>query len=161
MFKKYNRERIHKLFIKENGNIQAIMRYRNTPSSARTIIRYAKEGNWYKELSEDNKSNKQSSESDFIAAKDIIEDSMLNNERYEIKNLEQIRAIIYNFLVPNDNSLFDAMRLKPKTYTEAVKCYLEVDSRIDEKRKGNPNSGIVKWEEIMRLCTIKSEEDEK
>ncbi len=158
MYKRYNVERIRKLFIQENGDIKAVMRYRNTPSSAKTILRYAKEGNWYKELS--GTKDKKASDNDVNTDKNSSKDSMLNDEKCEIKNLEQLRAIIYNFLVPNDNSLFDVMKLKPKTYTEAVKCYLEVDSRIDEKRRGNPSSGINKWEEIIRRCAIDSEDEE-
>lgn len=157
MYKRYNVERIHKLFIQENGDIKAVMRYRNTPTSAKTILRYAEKGNWYKELS--GIKDKRSSDNDINTDKSNIKDSVLNDEKCEIKNLEQLRAIIYNFLVPSDNQLFDVMKLKPKTYTEAVKCYLEVDSRIDEKRRGNPNSGISKWEEIIRRCAMNSEDD--
>lgn len=158
MTKRYNKERIHKLFLKENGDIKAVMRHRNTPSSSKTILRYAKEGDWYKELSE---TNKKRNDGQSFEGSLITNDCMPENKKNEIKNLEQIRAIIYNFLVPCDNSLFDAMKLKPKTYTEAVKCYLEVDSRLDEKRRGNPSSGINKWEEILRRCAMDSEDDEK
>jgi len=50
---RYDRERIHKLFLQTKGDIHAVMRHHNMPKSQQTIKRYAKEGRWYDEFSKE------------------------------------------------------------------------------------------------------------
>ena len=78
-------------------------------------------------------------------------------EVYDVERLERIRSVLYQFLVPGASEELDALELRPKTYTEAVKCYLEVDSRIDEKRGEGPDSGLGRWAEIVRRCSSSPE----
>ena len=127
----YDKEKIHKLFLECNGDFESIMIHKGMPKSRRTIKKYAIEGGWYKELS----NNYEVSELDSII------------------RLEKIRTKIYDFLIEpfiDENE----KELRPKTYNEAVKCYLEVDSRIDEKRDKISGSGIKSWEDILRDCVI-------
>ena len=151
MTTQYNRERIHRLFLKERGNIRAVMGYKGTPKSPNTIRRYAKEGRWHEELLDNSRRERGSGNK----CKNKNEDS--NKGKVDIGKLEQIKEIIYEFLVPNPSERIKALILKPKTYTEAIKCYLEVDSRIDEKREKLSNSNFGRWEEIIRQ--IGAEED--
>ena len=151
MTTRYDRERIHRLFLKERGNIRAVMGYKGTPKSPNTIRRYAKEGRWHEELLGNLKSEKGSGNK----CKRKNENS--NKGMVDISKLEQIKEIIYEFLVPNTSERIKTLILRPKTYSEAIKCYLEVDSRIDEKREKLSNSNFGKWEEIIRQ--IGAEED--
>lgn len=145
----YNKERIHKLFLREKGNIRAVMGHKGTPKSINTIKRYAKEGRWYEELAGISK--------DQSDDKAKIESQKGNSEKIniDIEKLEQIKGIIYEFLMPSPSERVKTLVSKPKTYAEAVKCYLEVDSRIDEKKEKLSNSNIGKWEEIIRQITVK------
>jgi len=75
-----------------------------------------------------------------------------SGEDDDVGRLERIRSVLYQFLVPGTSEELDALELRPKTYTEAVKCYLEVDLRIDEKKGEQTSSGLGRWEEIVRRC---------
>ena len=127
----YDKERIHKLFLEYKGNFDSIMLKDNMPKSQKTIRKYAKEGGWYGEL---NDYDGGLSESD------------------DIVKLEKIRSNIYKFLVASSLENQDSTELKPKTYTEAVKCYLEVDSRIGERKEKISSPKSSTWEEIIRNC---------
>jgi hypothetical protein len=140
----YDKERIHRLFLQKKGNIQAVMRHKNMPKSPRTIKQYAKEGRWYEELYGVNQNEVSKENKD----KTVI----ISTDSDDIKKLEQVKGVIYSFLVPNLSDKMDSLELKPKTYAEAVKCYLEVDSRIDEKSGKPLNPKTNTWEEIMRRC---------
>jgi hypothetical protein len=152
---KYDREKIHRLFLNEKGNVQAVSLHPDTPSS-RTIARYAQEGNWHAELSDrsDNRSTpsksakltKPTKSSDDFCGFDDSED------KDDIERLERILSVLYQFLVPGTLEGLDMLELKPKTYAEAVKCYLEVDSRIDGKKGKHTDSGLDRWEDIVRRC---------
>jgi len=161
----YNKERIHKLFLQMSGDIQAMIRHDNMPKLPRTIKQYAKEGRWYEELSdntnqnvvtvcEDGFSDDAGSKSRALIEKKS-EEATIDIDSDDIKKLEQVKGVIYKFLVPSSSDKSDKMdglELKPKTYAEAVKCYLDVDSRIDEKKDKSSNSGVNLWEEIIRRC---------
>ena len=82
---------------------------------------------------------------------------IVGEEDDDVGRLERIRSVLYQFLVPGASEELDVLELKPKTYTEAVKCYLEVDSRIDEKKGKRPDSGLGRWEEIVRRCSCSPE----
>lgn len=149
MTERYNRERIHKLFLREKGNVRAVMGYKGTPKSINTIKRYAKEGGWYEELPRISGVQKD--------GESKLESQGRNSDKVKIDigKLEQIKEIIYEFLMPSPSERVKTLVLKPKTYAEAVKCYLELDSRIDEKKEKLSNSNIGKWEEIIRQITVK------
>ncbi len=127
----YDRERIHRLFLEYKGNVDSIMLHSNMPKSQKTIKRYAKEGGWYDELD------------GYAGGLGEIDD---------IAKLKKIRSNIYKFLISGSLGDQDNTELKPKTYTEAVKCYLEVDSRIDEKREDVSSPKSNSWEEIIKKC---------
>jgi hypothetical protein len=146
MWAKFDKERIYKLFLEERGNIQAVMNHKDTPKSPKTIRRYAKDGRWHEKLPENNHCKK-------VGAKklgdknrvDIVDDGLK-----DIDGLEQIKEAIYKFLVLSSPEKNDNTELKPKTYAEAVKCYLDIDSRIEEKKGKSSDSTSSPWEEIMR-----------
>ena len=140
----YDKERIHRIFLQKKGNIQAMMRHKNMPKSPRTIKQYAKEGRWYEELYRVNQNE--------VSKENKNETVIINTDSDDIKKLEQVKGVIYNFLVTNSSDKMDGLELKPKTYTEAVKCYLDIDSRIDEKRGKPSNAKTNTWEEIIRRC---------
>jgi hypothetical protein len=158
----YNKERIHRLFLQTSGDIQAMIRHDNMPKSPRTIKRYAKEGRWYEELSDNTNQNIVTicedifSEDSGSNPKALIEKksekATINTDSDEIKKLEQVKGVIYKFLVPNSSDKMDELELKPKTYTEAVKCYLDIDSRLDQKKGKSSSSETDAWGEIMRHC---------
>jgi hypothetical protein len=162
MSTRYDKERIHKLFLKMRGDIQAVIRHDSMPKSPRTIKQYAKEGRWYEELSDNTNQNVvtvcEDGFSDDAGSKSraLIEekdkDATIDTDSDDIKKLEQVKGVIYKFLVPSSSDKMDGLELKPKTYAEAVKCYLDVDSRIDEKKDKSSNSGVNLWEEIIRRC---------
>jgi hypothetical protein len=81
---------------------------------------------------------------------DFASDETVDREE-DVERLERIRAVLYQFLVPGTGNL-DALELRPKTYTEAVKSYLEVDSRIDEKKGKGQSSGLNEWKEMILRC---------
>ncbi len=149
MITRYDRERIHRLFLRENGNIRAVMGHRGMPKSPNTIKRYAKEGKWYEELLNSPRVQR------VKGNKFGIKTEGDNKVTVDIVKLEQIKEIIYEFLMPNPSERVKTLILRPKTFAEAVKCYLEVDSRIDEKKEKVSNSSINKWEEIIRQITVK------
>jgi len=158
---RYDRERMHKLFLEEKGDIRAVLSHPDTPKSPWTIAKYAQEGGWYKELSEVHPSAKDDLDSGWDK-KPVVESKgsqVVDEAEDDIKRLERVRSVIYQFLVPGLSGEPDMGELKPKTYTEAVKCYLEVDSRIDEKKGKPSNSPFRSWEEILRRCISPSETD--
>ena len=155
MTTRYDREKIHRLFLEEKGNIQAVSLHPDTPSS-RTIARYAQEGNWYAELSDrsDNRSIRSKSAKLTKPTKSFrdFDDFDDSDDEDDIEKLERILSVLYQFLVPGTLEGLDMLELKPKTYTEAVKCYLEVDLRIDGKKGKHTDSGLDRWEDIVRRC---------
>jgi hypothetical protein len=146
MWARFDKEGIHKLFLEERGNIRAVMNHKGTPKSPNTIRRYAKDGRWHEKLPENNQCKQ-------VGAKklgdknrvDIVDDGLK-----DIDGLEQIKEAIYKFLVLSSPEKNDNTELKPKTYAEAVKCYLDIDSRIEEKKGKSSDSTSSPWEEIMR-----------
>lgn len=74
----------------------------------------------------------------------------------DIERLKRIRSVLYQFLVPGTAEGLDMLELRPKTYTEAVKCYLEVDLRINEKKGEGSSPGLGRWEEIVLRCSSPS-----
>jgi len=82
----------------------------------------------------------------------------IDKTRDDIRRLERIKQVIYQFLTRGTAEGID--ELKPKTYNEAVKCYLEVDSRIDEKRGKPSASGLPPWEKMLRRYVSSSENEE-
>ncbi|MGB9597263.1 MAG: hypothetical protein ACPL7B_13360 [Candidatus Poribacteria bacterium] len=146
---RYNRERVHRLFLREQGNIRAVMGYKGAPKSINTIKRYAKEGKWYEELAKI--SEVQGDGRGKFGSQSRNRDKV----NIDVRKLEQIKAIIYEFLMPSPSERVKTLVLKPKTYAEAVKCYLEVDSRIDEKLEKLSNKSIGRWEEIIKQITVK------
>ena len=157
MWSRFDKEKIHKLFLEERGNIRAVMNHRNTPKSPNTIERYAKDGRWHEELTKDNhykkvretkqgsKNDKPRELSDKKIGTGIVDDGLK-----EINRLERVKKVIYKFLVLSSPEKNDNTKLQPKTYAEAVKCYLDIDSRIEEKKGKSSGSGSSRWEEIMR-----------
>jgi hypothetical protein len=133
MPKKYNKERIHKLFLETKGDIRLVMGHKGTPRTRRTIDHYAKEEGWYDELSAH-----------------CIQDD-------DIERLEKVRSVIYQFLIQEPSHSAENLELKPKTYTEAVKCYLDIDTRIDEKKGKSSNIESNSWEDIIKRCMSSDE----
>jgi len=134
------------------------------PKSQQTIKRYAKEGRWYEELSEEIKFDQSTvtiCKDEYL--KDLENGTETLNEEKEanvvidddsddIEKLKKVKSVIYQFLIPNPSGKMEGLELKPKTYGEAVKCYLDIDSRINDKKSKSSNSGLNAWEEIMRRC---------
>jgi hypothetical protein len=157
MWARFDKEGIHKLFLEERGNIRAVMNHKGTPKSPNTIRRYAKDGRWHEELPENNrckkvsvkklgtKNNKPKKLSEEKNRVDVVDDGLK-----DIDGLEQIKEAIYKFLVLSSSEKNDNTELKPKTYAEAVKCYLDIDSRIEEKKGKSSDITSSPWEEIMR-----------
>ena len=143
MTAKYDKERIRELFLKEKGDIQAVSRYSDTPNSLSTIAKYAREGGWYNELL---------SMDAVRSVGGAGKGQAKNSEDSDTERLERIRSVLYQFLVPGTAEGLDMLELRPKTYTEAVKCYLDVDSRIDGKRSKGSNSELGPWGEIVLRC---------
>lgn len=138
MPKIYDKKKIHNLFLRYGGDIGAIMKHNNMPVSRKTIRSYAKKGGWYDELSRNNE-KKAKSDVDNIAF-------------YDIENLEKIRSDLYKYLTSTKRQA--DTDLKPKTYSEAIKCYLDIDSRIDEKKSKIIDSESRTWEKIIKRCII-------
>jgi hypothetical protein len=171
---RYDRERIHRLYLLTKGDIHAVMRHRNMPKSQQTIKRYAKEGRWYEELSKEIKldqndttiptlpsNEKMDCEDEYpedlkIGTEALKEDkeknAVIDDDSDDIEKLRQVKNVLYQFLIPNPSGKMEGLELKPKTYAEAVKCYLDIDSRISDKKSKTTNSGFSAWEEIMRRC---------
>ena len=146
MWARFDKERIHKLFLEERGNIRAVVNHKSTPKSPNTIRRYAKDGRWHEELPETNHCQKVSAKKRGNKNRvDIVDDGLK-----DIDGLEQIKEAIYKFLVLSSPEKNDNTELKPKTYAEAVKCYLDIDSRIEEKKGKSSDSTSSPWEEIIR-----------
>lgn len=133
---KYNKERIHKLFLECCGDISSVMQHKATPRSRKTIRKYAKDGGWDDEL--------------VLALNEGGKNQSLNSESNGIEKLEKIKSVIYQFLVSEISDEVKELGFKPKTYAEAVKCYLEIDSRIDEKKTESSNSVCESWENIIK-----------
>lgn len=131
---KYNKERIHKLFLECCGDISSIMRHKATPRSRKTIRKYAKEGGWYNELPSTTKRNRET----------------IDSKSDDIEKLENVKSVVYKFLIPETSDELKEFGLRPKTYAEAVKCYLEIDSRIDEKMNKSSSSVCRSWEDIIK-----------
>jgi len=142
MPKLYDKKRIHKLFLRYRGDIGAVMKHNNMPVSRKTIRRYAKNGRWYDELSCNNEG---------IANTDI-DKSLEKIDSYEIENLEKIRSDLYKYITSTEKQT--GIELKPKTYAEAIKCYLDIDFRIDEKKSKINDSEFGSWENIIKRCII-------
>lgn len=166
MSARYDRERIHRLFLEEKGDVRAVLRHPDTPRQPRTVAKYAQEGDWYADLSSntgdspvidfDMASPAQSAsinepvansaaKSDMKQTSDVAEDN-------DVERLRRIRSVLYQFLVPGTWEGLDMLELRPKTYTEAVKCYMDVDSRIDEKKGKGTSSVLDRWEKIVLRC---------
>ena len=77
---------------------------------------------------------------------------VIDDDSDDIEKLKKVKNVIYQFLIPNPPDKMEGLELKPKTYGEAVKCYLDIDSRINDKKSKSTNSGFNAWEEIMRRC---------
>ncbi len=77
---------------------------------------------------------------------------VIDDDSDDIEKLKQVKNVLYQFLIPNPSGKMEGLELKPKTYSEAVKCYLDIDSRINDKKSKSTNSGFNTWEEIMRRC---------
>ena len=77
---------------------------------------------------------------------------IVGGEDDDVERLKRIRSVLYQFLVPEPSEELDVLELRPKTYTEAVKCYLEVDSRINEKRGKRSSPRLGRWEDIVLRC---------
>ncbi|MDQ1328761.1 MAG: hypothetical protein QG641_2047 [Candidatus Poribacteria bacterium] len=131
------------------------------PKSQQTIKCYAKEGRWYEKLSEEIKFDQGICKDEYL--KDLENGTETLNEEKEanvaidddsddIEKLKKVKNVIYQFLIPNPSGKMEGLELKPKTYSEAVKCYLDIDSRINDKKSKSSNSGFNAWEEIMRRC---------
>jgi hypothetical protein len=170
---RYDREKIHRIYLLTKGDIHAVMRHRNMPKSQQTIKRYAKEGRWYEELSkkiEPNQSNltilvppsnvrtdcENEYPKDLENRAEILKEEketnvIIDDDSDDIEKLKQVKNVLYQFLIPNPSGMKE-LELKPKTYGEAVKCYLDIDSRINDKKSKSTNSGFNAWEEIMRRC---------
>jgi len=170
---RYDKERIHKLFLNTKGDIKAVMQNDNVPRSQRTIKQYAKEGKWYEELSESFISDQNAitvcgdeySEYTENRAETLKEEKELDvpmdADLDDIEKLEHIKNVIYQFLIPNPSDKKDGLELKLKTYGEAVKCYLDIDSRINEKKSKSSNIEVNTWEEIIRCCMSPNGEFDK
>lgn len=126
----YDREKIHKLFLKYEGDLNSIMARKGTPKSKKTIKRYAIKCGWYDEL------------------------ARIRHKPDDLTRLEEVRASIYRILISDQLDNQKNSELKPKTYTEAVKCYLDVDLRIDEKLGRITDSESDHWKDILRDCVI-------
>ena len=77
---------------------------------------------------------------------------VIDDDSDDIEKLKKVKNVIYQFLIPNPSGKMEGLELKPKTYGEAVKCYLDIDSRINDKKSKFSNPGLNTWEEIMRRC---------
>ncbi|HGJ66949.1 TPA: hypothetical protein ENS27_16440 [bacterium] len=144
MPKLYDKKKIHRLFLRYQGNIGEIMKHNNMPVSRKTIRRYAENNGWYDELPNNNED---------IGNTDI-DRSLDKIDTYDIENLEKIRSDLYKYITSTENQT--GIELKPKTYTEAIKCYLDIDSRIDERKSKINNSESGSWEKIIKRCIISS-----
>jgi hypothetical protein len=161
---RYDRERIHKLFLQTKGDIHAVMRHHNMPKSQQTIKRYAKEGRWYDEFSKEIKFDQSTVTvcedeypKDLGNGTETLKEEketnvFIDDDSDDIEKLKQVKNVIYQFLIPNPSVKMEGLELKPKTYGEAVKCYLDIDSRINEKKSKSTSSGLSAWEEIIRRC---------
>ena len=77
---------------------------------------------------------------------------VMDDDSDDIEKLKQVKNVLYQFLIPNPSGKMEGLELKPKTYGEAVKCYLDIDSRINDKKNKSSTSEFNAWEEIMRRC---------
>ena len=147
MPKRYDKDRIYRLFLEFKGNISTVMSHDDTPKSRKTIRKYAKDGGWYKELSSSNVNTDNK-----ITKGYKFDKKVLNADSDDIEKLEKVRSTLYKFLVSESLENQVNLELKPKTYTEAVKCYLDIDSRIEEKKNKTSGSESKSWEEIIKRC---------
>lgn len=165
---------VNRLYLLTKGDIHAVMRHRNMPKSQQTIKRYAKEGRWYDDRSKEIKfdqsnvtilvppSNERTDCEDEYpedlgngteTLKEETETNVvIDDDSDDIEKLKQVKNVLYQFLIPNPSSKMEGLELKPKTYGEAVKCYLDIDSRINDKKSKSSNTEVNAWEEIMRRC---------
>ena len=145
--------------------IHAVMRHRNMPKSQQTIKCYAKEGGCYEKLSEEIRFDqstviigKDDYLKDFENGTETLKEEketnvVIDDDSDDIEKLKQVKNVLYQFLIPpNPSGKMEGLELKPKTYGEAVKCYLDIDSRINDKKSKSTNTEVNAWEEIMRRC---------
>jgi len=79
----------------------------------------------------------------------IQEDVAKPGNHESMRDLKKIRSNIFNYLISHYQDCLADGELK-KTYIEAVKCYLEIDTRIDEKNTRKSGSVLTRWEEIVQ-----------
>jgi hypothetical protein len=117
-----------------------------------------KEGRWYEEFDQSNVTviedeYPEDLENGIELLKEAKEiNVVIDDDSDDIEKLKKVKNVIYQFLIPNPPGKLEGLELKPKTYGEAVKCYLDIDSRINDKKNKSSNSGFNVWEDIMRRC---------
>jgi len=89
---------------------------------------------------------------------------MLQKDDERTEMLKNIRLIAYRFITQTDNSdpILEGHILKPKTYAEAVKAFLDADERLNDEKCATETK-MNNWQAVLERCCVpyKEESDEE
>ena len=158
-------ETIRKAFMETGGYIGKTAQ--RTGFGKATVSRYAKARNWHQQLL---KSSKQELE-EGVQKKDPVNDARQSDEALvDDKNdktteeLKAVRQMLLDQISGRDSSELEnrpALKIAPKTLSEAIKALIDIDKRIADRENEQPLTELDPYQKIVVQCAKTGEDEPK